>query len=868
LRSHVSSEDVRRTFLSFFEKHDHHLIGGSSVIPKNDPTLLYINSGMAPLKAYFTGQQVPEHRDLCNVQPCLRTKDIDDVGDRHHLTFFEMLGSWSIGHYFKARAIELAYELLTEEFKFDPERLWVTVFGGEPSLDLAPDDESAQWWESVGVPRNRIVRLGTEDNFWGPAGETGPCGPCTEVFYDFGDAYGPAYVPGGEFDTTSRYIEIWNAGVFMQFDKRRDGSFGNLPFVSVDTGAGLERLAMALNDLPSVYETDLLSPLVAAAQDLLGDSGEALDHHRLLADHMRAATFIMSEGVRPSNEGRGYIPRRLIRKSIAVARLKGAGSQHSLRELSDAAIDLMSPHYPKLGECRDEILSSLAAEEAEFSRVVERGLDRLEELLERSPDRLSGSDAFQLLATYGLPFEITRDLAVERGATVSLQEFNREYEGHQQKSRATGGRRGRLSVGDPLPDLPRPTDGQFVGYLTTSGDADIVAIFQNGERVESAARGAVVEVLLDRTPFYAEGGGQVGDTGALRSQDGTEAKVTDTTSHGSGYHVHQVEVASGKLFENQVVRAEVDTERRRRLAANHSATHLLNAALRQVVGPHVKQAGSRVDPERLRFDFTNQGSVPMPKLLEIERIVNHNILRDLARTTQVLDAAGAKQTGAVFLDDEEYGDSIRVVQFGDASIEFCGGTHVDASSQIGLFRISKEEAVASGVRRIIAVTRDEALDLTLERDRLLMTSAALLKVNPSDLPARVEKLATQPKAAAPTAGSTEVTGLSISDVAGTPVAGAVVDSTVELRPAAQHEAKRLGAVVVLLSSTDEKALVAVAVPPTLTDKVSAKDVLQRLLAPIEGRGGGSDVVAQGGGRADQAGLRAVLDSLPAAIHPG
>ena len=361
----ISSEEIRERFLEFFEKRDHRRIPDSSLIPANDPTLLFVNSGMAPLKRYFTGQEKPPYRRLCNVQPCLRTSDIDEVGDRHHLTLFEMLGSWSIGDYFKAGAIELAYKLLTDGFKLEPDRLYVTVFFGDNERNLAPDDESPRYWEAAGIKRDHIIPLGYDDNFWGPAGETGPCGPCTEVFYDSGPEYGEAYVPGAPFDTTKRYIEIWNAGVFMQFDKQRDGLFVPLPFTSVDTGSGLERLTMTLNNQASVYETDLLAPILDVVGKVLNDPGEALDHHRLIADHMRTATFVLAEGVRPSNEGRGYIPRRLIRKSMTVARRAGADT-FDLTLIADAVIERMANHYPRLRQRRDQIMQLLEEERRDF----------------------------------------------------------------------------------------------------------------------------------------------------------------------------------------------------------------------------------------------------------------------------------------------------------------------------------------------------------------------------------------------------------------------------------------------------------------------------------------------------------------------
>ncbi len=864
----VTSEDVRASFLQHFLSNGHARIEGSSLIPHNDPTLLFINSGMAPLKPYFTGQQRPPQSDLCNVQPCLRTKDIDDVGDRHHLTFFEMLGSWSINNYFKQQAIDLAYGLLTDGFGFDSERLFVSVFAGDSALGLAPDEESAQHWEAVGIPRDRIVAMGAADNFWGPAGDTGPCGPCTEVFYDFGPEYGDAYRVGDVFDTTSRYIEIWNAGVFMQFDKRRDGSFDSLPFVSVDTGAGIERLTMAINEMATVYETDLLEPLVGLAQELLGDSGEAQDHHRLLADHMRAATFILSEGVRPSNEGRGYVPRRLLRKCIAVAKQHSTGSSFDLRAMASAVVGLMSDHYPQLRSQQNSVLELLSAEERDFSRAVERGLDHLAVVLDSGEAMISGKEAFNLFATYGLPLEITRDFAAQRGVSVDQNAFLTEFEAHQRASRARDkSEANKLSPTDPLPDLPLPSGNQFVGYDSVSTSAEVVAIFASGERTAEATPGQHVEVLLDTTPFYAEGGGQVGDRGLLTVGDDVQVLVNNTTKHASGYHVHGSEIVRGVLREGAIVLAEVDNAVRRKTAANHSATHLLNAALRQVLGSHVRQAGSLVDAERLRFDFTNPQALTTEQQFEIERIVNEAVLAALPRSTDVLAQTEARETGAVFLENEDYGDSVRVVRFGDASVEFCGGTHVDVTSDIGLFRIVSEQAVAAGVRRINAMTREGAVALTLERDRLLMAAAGLLKVSPANLPERLEQLTSRVKAASTKQkGNASAIDLAVDKSGPVASAGALVDDDVDIRSVAQREAERLTAVVALMSEESGKTRVVVAVPAALADAADARDVLAGLVHEMSGSGGGSPRVAQGGGRATREQAFDVIARLPSIVR--
>ena len=840
----MNSDEVRDLFLKFFTERDHARIPGASLIPDNDPTLLFVNSGMAPLKPYFTGQEKPPSTNLCNVQPCLRTKDIDDVGDRHHLTFFEMLGSWSIGGYFKERAIELAYELLAEHFRFDQSRLYVTVFAGDTERNLAPDDESIVYWEKVGVPRSNIIALGAEDNFWGPAGDTGPCGPCTEVFYDFGESFGPAYVPGGEFDTTRRYIEVWNAGVFMQFNKRRDGSFDELPFTSVDTGAGLERLTMALNGLDSVYETDLLAPLVAQSHEMLGAERSKDGRHMLVADHVRAATFILGEGVAPSNEGRGYVPRRLIRKCMAVA--QGAAA-FDLASLAETSVEALGRHYPRLLERKDSILSMLRTEESDFGRALDRGIEQLETLL-GSGKPVSGREAFHLFATYGLPFEITRDLAAERGVEVDEAGYRDEFGVHQEASRARkAGATGRLSPTDTLPDLPLPAPDHFAGYRTLSTESRVLALFRQGEEVPELAAGDEAEIILDTTPFYAEGGGQIGDSGTLRSGDGATFEVADTAKHGTGYHVHRGTLIEGTLKAGDVVTAQVDPERRLSTAANHSATHLLNAALREIVGADVRQAGSLVDPQRLRFDFTHARPLDADQVISIERLVNRWILEDHARDVQVLSSEEARRSGAIYLEDEDYGDNIRVVAFGGASMEFCGGTHVDRTSQIGIFRVVNEQSVASGVRRINAVTRGEALDVTLDQERTLTATASALKVNPADVAERVARLLEDAKGnRAKPAGPASI-DVELSQAGAVKLALGVAPEGADLRAPATTEAAKHDAVVVLVGAAKGgKVRALVAVPGSLEGSLDARTVLDKLLAPHGGKGGGTPAVAQGG----------------------
>lgn len=836
----LDSDAVRSTFLDYFTASAHHLVGGASVLAKGDPTLLFVNSGMAPFKPYFTGEQQPPVRELTNIQPCIRTIDIADVGDRHHLTFFEMLGSWSIGGYFKQRAIELAFGLLTEGYGFTPDQLYVTVFEGDPALGVGPDAESAAAWEAVGIARDHIVPQPTEDNFWGPAGDTGPCGPCTEVFLDTGDAYGPAWRPGTEFDTKSRYIEIWNAGVFMQFFQDARGALSPLPFSSVDTGSGLERVTMALNGLDNVYETDLLLPVARAAQDLFGDSGEIQRRHRLITDHLRASCMIMAEGVRPGNEGAGYIPRRLLRRCLTEA-VQGGLDDVSFAPVVDAVIGRLGEYYPLLTERRDELQRAVAAECREFGAVIRRGLRRLEDALSSGSTSLSGRDIFHLFATYGLPAEITQSLAAERGIEVDLAGYRAEFRRHQELSRGEPGRPGEAAAS--LADLPAV---DFTGYSGLTGTGAVLALLRDGARVQRVSAGQSAELVTDRTPFYAEGGGQIGDRGTAAG-DGASLEITDTRKR-DGQHLHQVTVTSGEVAVGDVLELAVDAGRRAATAANHSATHLLNAALREVLGEHVTQAGSVVEPERLRFDFTHPAPMTPGELQEVERLVNSWVLADHDRATDELPQAEAKASGAVFLGGEDYGDLVRVVAFDGVSKELCGGTHVPHTSFIGSFRIRSEQSIAAGVRRINAVTRFGALEAAEADREALGAVAAALRSSPRDVVSaagRLARAASERPAARPEAAELTEVVEAVSG-AGVPTLVARVTAGPKLaRATAIQQSRQQHKVVMLWSESGDQSRVVIAVPDDIG--VSAQAAVRFVLTGVAGSGGGSDSVAQGGG---------------------
>ena len=849
----MDGDTIRETFLRFFERRDHRRIPGASVVPVNDPTLLFVNSGMAPLKKYFTGERTPPAPELCDVQGCIRTKDIDDVGDRHHITYFEMLGSWSIGGYFKERAVELAHELLTGDFGLDPRRLYVTVFGGDAGLGLPADEESAAAWERAGIPRERIVALPAEDNFWGPAGESGPCGPCTEVFLDTGEEFGRAYVPGGDFDTKKRYIEIWNAGVFMQFDKGLDGVLRPLPFTSVDTGSGLERMELALNGLDSVYDTSLFRPLVGAVQDVLGESGEVLHHHRVIADHMRAAVAIMADGVRPSNEGRGYIPRRLIRKCVTLA--MGRHQEHfAFEPIVEAVAASLGGTYPHFVAEQAAVTAAIAQERDEFGHTVRRGLDRLDKVIAQH-GAVTGTDAFHLFATYGLPVEITRDLAAAQGVTVDREEYAAALGRHRVLSRGVpaDGPRRRLRTDDVLPAAlaARPAT-EFLGYETLESEGTIASLFSGGTAVDRAEAGEEADMIVDRTPFYGEGGGQIGDRGTVRvaSRPGAAGEITETVVHSSGGFLHRVVVTGGHLESGDTVTLRVDPASRAMTAANHTATHLLNAALRSVLGPHVRQAGSLVEPQRLRFDFTHPQAMTPEEIVAVERLVNEWILADAHRHVEVMTPGEAKASGAISLEGEDYGQAVRVLSFGDFSKELCGGTHVDHTSQIGSFRIVSEQSVAAGVRRVVAVTRGRAVDYALDQAAALSDVAAALRTSPKDVVAAARRLAEAARAsktAPKSAQAVAVAGAHETVVGGIPVMLAQADGAVGgLRKEALREAEERGRVVLLWSSTGERKTLVVSVPESLEDRLRADEVLKDATRRLGGGGGGNARIAQGG----------------------
>ncbi|MCP4444062.1 MAG: alanine--tRNA ligase [Myxococcales bacterium] len=859
-----NSSEVRELFLSFFEESAHLRIPSAGLVPKNDPTLLYINSGMAPLKDYFTAAAKPPQKTLVNVQTCIRTRDIDDVGDRHHLTLFEMMGQWSIGDYFKEKACQLSVELLVNGYGFDQSKLFVTCYGGDEAQGIPRDTESYDAWRSLGFPEERVVYLGA-DNFWGPAGESGPCGPCTEVFYDTGDNYGPAYVPGGDFDSSSRYIEIWNAGVFMQYDKRASGKLDSLPFNSVDTGSGLERMTMILNGMDTVYETDLMKPHMDGISERLGEASTVRDC-RMITDHLRAATFILAEGVRPGNDGRNYIPRRLLRKCIAVTTRAGL-PEFDYDGLIHGIVDQMEPFYPHLGQGRQTILKSFNAERVEFERTLSRGLDKLEGLSKGEKPQISGQDAFDLFQSYGLPFDIIRDVVEEKGGSTDEAGYDAAFARHQKISK--GNTKESSGEKSPWPQDDAPyrnldddaADSEFVGYESMEGQGRVQVLLVKGEAVEKAEEGTFVEVIATSTPFYAESGGQAGDQGGIKAPFG-QLEVLDCQKVVGRFRVHRCRVESGCVSVGDMLTLSVDESIRRDSMNNHSATHVMHAVLRDVLGEHVKQAGSQVDAERLRFDFDHPQRVSPEELSEIERRVNLHIRQNVERLTLETSYDDAVSKGALAFFGDTYGELVRMVKFGDVSTELCGGTHVGRTGDIGSFRIISEGSVASGVRRIVAVSGRGAMEFTMEQGQLLNTIALKLKTKVADIPERLEALTAKkakPKKAAPAADLSEQAKTAES---GTKyVVARLFGEAADMREEALRLADKISGVVALIGEEEGKVRMVIAVAKPLTKEINAGALFKKVAPLIDGRGGGKPHLAQGGGQ-NPAGIEKLISEFP------
>jgi alanyl-tRNA synthetase len=840
-KSWTSNEVIER-FLEFFQSRNHLLISRAPLVPQDDPTLLFINAGMAPLKPYFLGLKQPPQPDLCNIQPCIRTVDIDVVGDRQHLTMFEMLGSWSIGHYWKDHAIELAYDLLVNGFSYNPEKIYATIYSGSEELGIPPDTESLKAWERVGLPSDHIVPLG-EDNFWGPAGEYGPCGPCTEVFFDTGEERGKKYSPGGFFDTENRYIEIWNAGVFMEFNKQPSG-LERLQLRSVDTGSGLERMLMNLNQVDSVYETDRIAPVVEIVRQQLSQKQSTVDvEAKIIADHLRALSFIAANGVQPANVGRGYIPRRLMRRIIGIALRRSVDFQ--IDSPLDAIVTRMGKQYPELEKHRRNLIEQFNKEKAEFGTRVQHGLDRLRSMCSETAINLSGEDAVMLVTTFGLPMEIIRDFVREHRGRIDEEAFQKLYKRHQEVSRSGPAIEASF---DRLNEIATPT--AYLGEESPTGKARIQAIIVDDELRQEATDSELAGIVLDQSTFYAEAGGQVGDQGTILGASGT-LSVSNTIKTKKQFWVHLGKL-SGTLRVGDVVETNVDWDRRTKIRSNHTATHLLQAALRRCLGEHVQQAGSRVEPDKLRFDFRNPSPLGIDDLQRVESVVNQFVRLDSTACVEQMPYEESRKRGALAFFGENYGDVVRVVQFGN-SIELCGGSHVRRTGEIGYFRIVSESGVGSGIRRIVAVTGEDAVRQAREFSQIVETLSTSLQIPPGMLLEHVRGLSLKPKGKDSPAvkAVADVAGKTRTNAAGLPYLFAVVDlKDSALREQALELAEQIKGVVCLVTRRDDRVSVTITVAKSRTDSYHAEAILNKVLSAIGGKGGGKAHLAQGGGHGD------------------
>jgi alanyl-tRNA synthetase len=852
----MKTSDIRKTFLDFFASKGHTIVPSSSLVPAGDPTLLFTNAGMNQFKNVFLGLEERPYKRAATAQKCVRAggkhNDLENVGytARHH-TFFEMLGNFSFGDYFKREAIAYAWELLTGVFKLPPERLWVTVY--------AEDDEAYRIWaEEIGVPRERIVRIGdnkgaryASDNFW-MMGDTGPCGPCTEIFYDHGPEVigGP---PGSPDEDGDRYIEIWNL-VFMQYNRDEQGEMHPLPKPSVDTGMGLERIAAVLQGVHSNYEIDLFQRLITAAMELTGCADRDQPSLKVLADHIRAASFLIADGVIPGNEGRGYVLRRIIRRAIRHGWKLGVRAPFFHR-LVPALVAEMGEAYPELVARQPVIEATLRQEEERFFGTIEHGMSLLEAVIAQmqanGQSELDGEIAFKLHDTYGFPLDLTADVLRERGFTVDVAGFDAAMARQKAMARAAG----KFKMQAVL-EYDGPTT-RFEGYETLEDDGQIVALYRDGTPVNELAEGEEGVVVLDRTPFYAESGGQAGDRGELRAPEGIFS-VEDTQKIQAEVFGHYGVVRTGRLTLGQRVRARVDAEARAATARHHSATHLLHKALREVLGSHVEQKGSLVDADRLRFDFAHHQPLTQEEIERIEWLVNREVLANVPTRAEVMPLEAAKASGAVMLFGEKYGDTVRVLTIG-SSKELCGGTHVARTGDIGLVKIVAESAIAAGVRRIEAVAGEVALRWVQGMDRTLERLAQALKVAREEVPSRVEALLEQTREAArerarlvQRLAQAEAAALAAAaETAGEAkllVRRVEADSPEALRELADALRSRLPKAAVLLGTVIEgKAVVLAAVSKELSARLKAGDWVKAAAEAMGARGGGRPELAQAGG---------------------
>jgi alanyl-tRNA synthetase len=874
----MQSLEIRQQFIEFFRERGHKHMPSSSLVPLNDPTVLLTTAGMQQMTPYFLGIEPAPAPRMTSIQKCFRTVDIDEVGDESHLTFFEMLGNFSVGDYFKAEAISWSWELITEKFEIPVDRLHVTVH--------YDDDFSWDYWQSeIGLPESRIRKLGDEDNWWGPVGDTGPNGPDSEIFYDRGDQYGCGEPDCGPGCDCGRFLEFWNL-VFMDRFKEADGSQRPLQSKNIDTGMGLERIASILQGTETVFETDLYMPIIEHVSELTGVKYHESDRTdvslRVLADHGRAVTFLISDGVFPGNEGRSYVLRRVLRRAVRHGRLLGLDGPF-LSSIARLVADEFGDQYPDLRSQISRIQKVIDHEEAHFNQTLSTGINRFDEVLDRlnraDQRTIPGEEAFRLYDTYGFPLELTEELARDHGMDVDREAFNDAMERQRRASRAGISHAGSGAEADltAIRAIAASQSTRFTGYEETETNTTVIGLIRENERAEQLQAGDTAAVILAETPFYAESGGQVGDTGTISTDTGV-FDVTDTQRSVPGVIVHFGTVREGFIEQGSSAQAEIDTERRSRIRRNHTATHLLHAALRETLGEHAQQAGSLVAPDRLRFDFTNLEPVGHERLREIQEQVARQVLRDSEVTSNVTTYDDAISSGAIALFGEKYGDEVRMISIDDYSRELCGGTHVNRTGEIGPFFITEEASVASGVRRIEALTGEAAIEHQLKMqatlDQLerslhvpseqLVEQAATLQQRIREHEREIERLRIQMAA-----GQVDSILADAKEIDGVTVVASIVDASsrdVMLQLADRIRDKLGSGAIVLGSRIDDKpALLSIVTKDLAGDRLHAGKIIGSIAPHVGGKGGGRPEMAQGGG-SDPSNLDAAISAAYDAVR--
>jgi len=854
----LNSNELRSAFLAFFEEKGHKVVPGSPLVPRGDPTLLLTTAGMVQMKPYFLGREIPPAPRMASCQKCFRTTDIESVGDDNHLTFFEMLGNFSVGDYFKKEAIAWAWEFLTRWLGLPPEKLWITVY-----LD---DDEALGYWRETGVPAERIVKCGEKDNFWGPAGSSGPCGPCSELHFDFGGEFGCGRADCRPNCECGRYSEVWNL-VFMQYNQDESGKRTRLPRPNIDTGMGLERITAAVAGKKSVYETDLFAPLLGSVSGLAGkkygQEPEADNALRVVAEHARAVTFLIADGVMPGNEGRDYVLRRLLRRAALFGRRLGL-DRPFLTTVAAAVIAQMQHVYPELAQRQDFILKVIKAEEERFAATLSTGLELIEDILGKSAvlksGKVAGEDVFRLYDTYGFPVELTAEIVRRRGLDVDMDGFEREMAKQREKARAVG----KYAVGETVVGEAAPGAGAtcFVGYDCLEAKAKVTGLLVDGRPVTAVGEGQEAGVILGETPFYAERGGQVGDTGEITGA-GSVFTVSGTVHGNGGVVVHQGKVARGKITVGDGVLASVDGERRWDIARNHTATHLLQMALRRVLGGHVQQRGSLVLPDRLRFDFSHLAAVSAEELRQVTALVNDAIRRDLRVYDEEMSYSEAVRQGAIAIFDEKYGDTVRVLKIGEPAVsaELCGGTHVRRTGEIGYCHIASEGSIGAGLRRIEAVTGRGAEALINRVFDEWQQVAAMEIAHPGNIVEKVAYAVSELNARQKQLLSLERELVRkeaeellsrVEEVRGVKLLAARVSfaSPQTMREMADFLRDKLGSAVVVLGavSQDRPVFLAAVTPDLVARGYHAGEIVRKVAAVTGGGGGGKPTLAQAGGK--------------------